>query len=385
MTTSRRAYDVRGRVLAPQWLILGHMRDLLSRLGILDQLQLVRTFPANRRQATRARTFAATILPDVDDAREHGPWRTYDLLSTNSDVAVLAAGPTRQPLRALIKIAETPAAAEGLKCHRRALIALQGDERLGTLRSLIPRVLALGDADGVPYVLEQRLPGTNLERVLVRADVRERALQESAAAIGRLHVATAREVHVDHGMLERWVSEPARVVGDVLDQGRGRGDARAVLGRLENQLLAALTADPVAVSWVHGDYYPRNILARPDGTVTGIVDWEFADPEDLPALDVVTLLLTVRMWRRHEEFGQVVADLVRNPTWTASETRMLASAQSDAVACSLGTEALVLLCWLRHAAAKFTRRTGYVDHGLWMHANVHTVLTALAQAPTTVP
>ena len=384
MIAARRVYDVRGRVLAPQWLLVGHVRDLLSRLGVLDQLQLFRTLPANRRRATRAQTFAATILPDVGDARELGPWRTYKMVPTHGDVAVLAAGPTTQPLRALIKIAETPAAAEGLECQRRALIALQSDERLGSWRSLIPRVLDAGEADGVAYVLEQRLPGTNLERVLGRSDVRERALQESAAAIGRLHVATARDVHVDHGMLERWVSEPARVVGDVLGQCRGRGDALAALGRLETHLRAALAADPVAVSWVHGDYYPRNILAGPDGNVTGIVDWEFADPQDLPALDVVTLLLTVRMWRRHQEFGQVVADLVTNPTWTASEARMLVSAQSDVVGCPLGTEALVLLCWLRHTAAKFTRRTGFADHGLWMHANVHTVFAALAQGPTTL-
>jgi aminoglycoside phosphotransferase (APT) family kinase protein len=384
MIASRRTYELRARVLAPQWLVVGHLRDLLSRLGLLDQIQLVRTLPADRRQATRARTVAATILPDVGDAREHGPWRTYNLVSTHGDIAVLAAGPTRQPRRALIKIAETPAAAEGLECHRSALIALQGDERLGAMRSLIPRVLDAGEANGLAYVIEQRLPGTNLERVLGRSAVGERALHAAAAAIGQLHVATAREVHVGHGMLERWVSEPARVVGEVLGKGRGRGDALSVLGRLEHHLRAALAGGPVAVSWVHGDYYPRNILAGPDGTVTGIVDWEFADPQDLPALDMATLLLTVRMWRRHQEFGQVVVDLVTNPTWTASETRMLVSAQSDVVGCSLGTEALVLLCWLRHAAAKFTRRTGYADHGLWMHANVHTVLAALAQGPTTL-
>ena len=384
MITSRRFYDVRGRVPAPQWLLVGQLRDLLSRLGLLDQLQLVRTLPANRRHATRARTFAASVLADVSDAREDGPWRTYNLVSTNRDVAVLAAGPTTHPLRAVIKVAETPAAAEGLECHRRALRALQGDERLGSWRSVIPRVLDAGEADGLAYILEQRLPGTHLERLLGRTEVRERALQASAAAIGRLHVATAREVQVDHGMLERWVSEPARVLAEVLGKGRGRGDALAALGRLEDHLRAAIAAGPVAVSWVHGDYYHRNILAGPDGTVTGIVDWEFADPQDLPAVDVVTLLLTVRMWRRHQELGQVVADLVTNPTWTPSEARMLVSAQSDVVACPLGTKSLVLLCWLRHAAAKFTRRTGYDDHGLWMHANVHTVLAALAQGPTTL-
>jgi aminoglycoside phosphotransferase (APT) family kinase protein len=147
-------------------------------------------------------------------------------------------------------------------------------------------------------------------------------------------------------------------------------------------LRAALEARPITLSWVHGDYCPGNILTGPDGHISAIVDWEFAHPEDLPSLDVVFLMLTARMWARRQEFGRVVSDLVTDPTWTGSEAQLFASAHDARMGAAIGTDTLVLLCWLRHAASKFTRRSGFAEHGLWMHANVHTVLDAFAQAPT---
>ena len=49
----------------------------------------------------------------------------------------------------------------------------------------------------------------------------------------------------------------------------------------------------VTLGWTHGDFYSGNVLAGPDGLVTGIVDWSQAREQDLLALDLVFWLLTV--------------------------------------------------------------------------------------------
>jgi aminoglycoside phosphotransferase len=366
-----------------RWRLTAVGRDLTARLGLLGHLQRLRGFRANRRRANRAHVVVPTILANIAgvlDEVEPGTWRTHEMLHTLSDVTILTAGPTGQPFRALIKIAETAAAAEGLDWQRRTLTALHGDERLGDWRALLPRVLDSGETEGTAYLVENRLSGTSLEHALARPVAQQTAMREAADAVGRLHRATSIEATVGAEILTRWVGEPTRALGEVAGHARGRRSTLAGLARLSDQLTATLEDQPMTLSWVHGDYAPNNILTEPDGQISGIVDWEFAHPEDFPSLDIVTLLLTARMSIRRQELGRVVCDLIAAPTWTHSEAQLVAGAH-DAHACAaIGTETVVLLCWLRHVAWMITRCTRYADNGLWIHANIHTVLDTLGQA-----
>ena len=95
--------------------------------------------------------------------------------------------------------------------------------------------------------------------------------------------------------------------------GRSRAQRSALdaLARLADDLRANLEDQPITLSWVHGDYAPNNILSGSDGQVSGIVDWEFGYPEDFPSLDVVTLLLTARMFIRRQRLGRIVSEARR--------------------------------------------------------------------------
>ena len=157
---------------------------------------------------------SANIAP-VAGVIEPAGWTAEKLVHTGSDVTVLAAGSRRRPLQALIKVADTPAAAAGLKWQCEALTTLRGDARLGNLRDLLPRVLDAGEALGTAYVVESRVGGLGLEQLLRKRATREKAVSQAANAIGRLHSATARDTTVGKELLERWVGEPMRILREV--------------------------------------------------------------------------------------------------------------------------------------------------------------------------
>jgi len=363
-----------------RWRLVGIVRDLTARFGVLDHLQRLRGFREDRRRAARAYAVVPPILAKLADVRaelQPGTWQTHDLLRTESDVAIVTIGPTGQRYQALIKIAETKAAADGLDWQRRTLIALRGDERLGNWRTLLPEVLDAGEAAGTAYLVEQRLTGTSLTHALTHPAAQHAALRSAADAVGRLHSATASDSTVGEEILERWVSAPTRALEEITSRSRGQRSALTGLDRLADDLRAILEDQPITLSWVHGDYAPNNILSGPDGEVSGIVDWEFGHPEDFPSLDIVTLLLTARMSVRRHELGRVVCDLLADPTWTPGEAEIVAAARDARVCAAIGNETIVVLCWLRHVASMLTRCTRYADNGLWMHANVYAVLNSI--------
>jgi aminoglycoside phosphotransferase (APT) family kinase protein len=129
---------------------------------------------------------------------------------------------------------------------------------------------------------------------------------------------------------------------------------------------------------VHGDFTPRNILVTPDGaTLTGIVDWDLAAHEDLPLLDLLLLLLTVRMVVHRCELGNIVRALLDGAEWTLHERALVEAAELALPGDAVGMRALVLLCWLRHVAVSLRKSQYFAGHRLWMMANIEAVLQSV--------
>jgi aminoglycoside phosphotransferase (APT) family kinase protein len=151
-----------------------------------------------------------------------------------------------------------------------------------------------------PYVLTERLPGERLDRVLPGANAG--LIDALADSVGRLlgrlsgmpfrrsGIFTGPDLSVaDHpempadligwvtlhqasGPLSRWVSE----------------DRRGLLGVADDA--DELLWDVGRVCLVHSDFNPKNLLVDVgSGTVTGLVDWEYAHA-GLPYTDVGNLL-----------------------------------------------------------------------------------------------
>jgi aminoglycoside phosphotransferase len=382
-TTDRTGgHDSRGVGLL-RWRLVACVHHVLARLGLLERVQRLQNLRNDRRRTQRTNLLVPQILARLAASVDHAAsasWGLHQIVPTISDVVVVATGPPDQPPEALIKIAETPAAARALKWQVEVLTTLSGDQRLGDWRELLPQVLDTGEVGSSTYLVETRLTGVNLEQALQDPVSADAALRNAAEAIGHLHTATREVLAIGGEHLDRLVREPVRLVASATNGADGDSATAPALERLSVELCRELEAQRIALSWVHGDYTPGNILMGPDGHISGIVDWEFAQPSDFPSLDIVTLLLTLRMHARGQGFGRVVCDLLTSPDWSGSEYGLMAAAPDAATWESVGVSHTVLLWWLRHTAWKLERYRGR-ESGLWLHTNVHMVLDALEHAP----
>jgi len=368
------------RLIKRLWRLIVAIRDLLMRSGILGLYRRLRRARADRRIAAGAYPVVPEILSGVDNLAPESAaprWHVEAVHQNPAGVTMLTAAIPHRPAHMLIKLAETATASASLDWECLALHALRDDERLGDWRDLLPGLLADGRIGSTAYVVEERLPGLTLGNRA--AD--PRLLRAAADTIGRLHRTTAHDAIVGSELLERAVLEPTRLLTGALSRRRAQRSNIDALERLADRLCASLEGRATVLSWIHGDYWPGNILTNSNGNVSGIVDWEFARPDDLPSFDVATLILHARTECRGHHLGRVVRDLLAaSSAWSPTELALLADA-ADARA-GLDLETLVLLSWLRHIGRTIPRcRFRFLDEGLWIHSQVDTLLDFLAQAP----
>jgi aminoglycoside phosphotransferase (APT) family kinase protein len=287
---------------------------------------------------------------------------------TSTGLGIAIAGGRSGLPGVVVKLALTGGAASGLDREGRALAALHGDERLAGWRALVPQRLAHGTLGRRRYAVDTAMAGTTGDRATPAA------VQETAAeAIAELHGRTAAPVRVGDALAAQWAARPAAL----LAEHAGRHTANA-LCRVAEALEGALHGRTLTAGWVHGDFWPGNLLVRPDGAVSGIVDWDAAAPRELPLHDVLHLLLYTRRVARRAELGEVIVEQLRAPEWAPGERRVL-RAYGEPPAAALADRDALLLYWLRHAAAHTRQQDGARSsrYRLWRRRNVDAVLEAL--------
>jgi O-antigen/teichoic acid export membrane protein/aminoglycoside phosphotransferase len=338
--------------------------------GGLRHLGWLRSTPAHRRRTRRAGETAPHILEALAADGGGRAWAVHRSLRTLSDMAVLTVGPAGEAPCAVVKLATSERAARSLDHERWVLSALHADPRLGAWRVMLPEIVAQGVCGGTPYLVEHLVPGrTGTRARATPADL----VAHAAAAIAPLHQATAFEARAGAPCLRRWVDAPVEALA-------GRV-APSALERLRGELRGLLGGRTLALSWIHGDYVPANVMVDPAAArVTGIVDWERAGPEGLPLVDVATILLAARMQASRRELGRVVCEFLGGAVWTAAERSILDGALAGLPGETVDGRALVLLCWLWHVSGNLGKASGYATHDRWLRANVHPVADAVARS-----
>jgi aminoglycoside phosphotransferase (APT) family kinase protein len=291
---------------------------------------------------------------------------------SGTQVAVLMVGPPGQPAAAVVKM---PATADGVASQRRearALAALREERSLGELASLIPGRLAEGEVGGLAYTVERAVPGVEGRVLLGYPSMRDKVVAAAAEVIGRLHRATSVSVVVDDELLDCWVGDRVRLLAPATRNA-------AALERLERVLMGAWKGRRVDAAWVHGDFWPANVIfvdpetGRGDDAlqVAGIIDWEWAAGRELPAHDLLYLVIQMRMLAEGRELGPVVQSLVTGDPLSAAERQLLEPAGVTA------DRETLLMVWLRHVAYNLTQAPGDARNWIWTTRNIDTVLRLL--------
>lgn len=178
----------------------------------------------------------------------------------------------------------------------------------------LPEVLELGAHEtGVRYTIERRIPGRDMMRVLdaLEGNPRERAL------VGYIEAALAlRRVQVSAPTYHLPIASPGQMFGGIASMLEARvrraGDRRDAETReslpawdeafkLWCAVLSELEDVPPAL--VHGDYFPANVMATPEGEVTGVVDFSnltmFGDPR-LDLVSALSFLRELKTWTQRD-------------------------------------------------------------------------------------
>lgn len=294
---------------------------------------------------------------------------------TETGMVVAFLGPPAGAPTAVMKL---PVSREGVQTMYRQLAVLESlhsDQRLVEWRRLCPRPLAHGEFEGQPYLVESAFSGVPAHRVIHSPALRVGMQVAAASVIGELHRRTASVVLVDAALLDLWVDRPLHVLeGLPAIQLRGR-DRREAIRRLADELRGSLGGRRLAVSWVHGDFWPGNLLLVPGSTQpAGIVDWDMAAPNELPSHDLLHLLLYTRKLVRTQELGDVVRAALAGEEWAPHEQAILESATCGLSGDQVSERALLLIYWLRHVAANLAQGPAYSRNWLWLVRNIEVVL-----------
>ncbi|OKI81655.1 phosphotransferase family protein [Micromonospora sp. CB01531] len=320
------------------------------------------------------RSWTATVAPRLvaratttDDTR----WRTESVAFTSTSVAVAAVRSRGADERYMVKVPWTHQAAEGLRSQAEVLDLLWTNPRLPGLRSLLPYCVARGEVEGRYYCVEGALPGAPASGMMLRRSRRAAVLASARRVIRDLHQRTQERTLLDRAALEEWVDVPLRRLGEFATTHPRRGRFLDTVWRLREELVVALVGRTVHTSWIHGDFWPGNLLATsPDGQVTGIVDWDRAAARQLPLHDLLHLHVLARRLASGDELGEIVVQALRHGIDRALD---VPADEAAAWLDGIPPRPALLLYWLRHILL-FIDSEGDHDDPRWIRGNVERVL-----------
>jgi aminoglycoside phosphotransferase (APT) family kinase protein len=320
------------------------------------------------------RAWISAVVPDVAAACMPGApragWKNDRVHFTGTLVVVAVVAHRATDRRLVVKFPRTPQAAAVLRRQADVLAALHADRRLQGWSPSPPRILGSGDLDGYPYWVEDALPGYQVTASRLRRTRRTTLLDAAVRVIEELHNRTTEPRLADRTVVEGWVDRPIRRLENFAVTRPRPERLLNALDRIRTELTASLGERVFRSSWIHGDFWPGNLLAS-NMAVTGVVDWDRADLGQLPLHDLLHLHVMSRRMTTHEELGGIVVHALRRGLHDAVG---IPAGRITGWLDGLSERPAVLLYWLRHVSL-FIDSEGHGDNPRWLRGNVEHVLT----------
>jgi len=320
------------------------------------------------------RAWISDVAPDVAAACMPGApragWKSDRVHFTGTFVVVAVVAHRATDRRLVVKFPRTPQAATVLRRQADVLAALHADRRLQGWSPSPPRILGSGYLDGYPYWVEDALPGYQVTASRLRRTRCTTVLDAAVRVIEELHNRTTEQRLADRTVVEGWVDQPIRRLEDFAVTRPRPERLLNALDRIRTELTASLGERAFSSSWIHGDFWPGNLLVS-NMAVTGVVDWDRADLGQLPLHDLLHLHVMSRRMTTGEELGGIVVHALSRGLHEA------VSIPADRITGwldGLSERAAVLLYWLRHVSL-FIDWEGHGDNPRWLRGNVEKVLT----------
>jgi aminoglycoside phosphotransferase len=307
--------------------------------------------------------------------RDHGDWIVESARRARSGIRIVMLRNAGGRV-AVLKLADIASAAAQVEREGELLGKLRQRVVEDGLLELVPEPIARGRHGSWTYLLQRALPGVPSTPLLPDPDARRWMVDAASDVARRLHGATTERVDIASDQLQEWVDRP---LAQVAQLARGSAEDGRVLETIRHELHAALEHRKVTVAFIHGDFWSENLLwdAR-TMRITGVVDWDSADPSGLPAHDLLHLVLYSRKLLHGSEIGTEICRAIGgDASWRPEERRVIDSLEVAPANGHVSFRTHVLLYWLRLVTTNLARQPETTRQRRWIADNIDAVVACV--------
>ncbi len=232
----------------------------------------------------------------------------------------------------------------------------------------IPRPLLEGELERTPFFVQDALPGLPGHGMMTNRSQAARCKKLALNFLLRLHLAARSDLVL--GKAE-WNLHVRPIIAEGLQAMEERAGISAEA--LNQQLMRVLVGLRLPLVFRHGDYWPGNLFFDAKAErITGVIDWDRAQPKSLPLLDLLDTVISCRAEEEQAVSPRILGRMLQEGL--AREDLALVEQYLGAMGFSLTEEqlrAFLKLDWLVRVTVRAApRHSAWWGEFEWLRENV---------------